>query len=80
MQVRVQGLGAQDLLSPPRKQGKAWAGMNAGHSWCCSMAGASVTTLKGPVAAQQEQDTSDGVGQECLCRMAPGEADRTDLL
>lgn len=27
------------------------------------MAGASVATLRGLVAAQQEQDTSDGVGQ-----------------
>lgn len=43
------------------------------------MAGASVTIPRGLVAAQQEQDTSEGVGQECLCRMAPREADRADL-
>lgn len=35
MQVRVQGSGAQDLLSPSRKQEKARARMNVGHSWCC---------------------------------------------
>lgn len=31
------------------------------------VAGASVTTLRGLVAAQQEQDTSDGVGCQSVC-------------
>lgn len=35
------GLGLQDLLSPSRKQGKAWARTNVGAA---GMAGASVTT------------------------------------
>ena len=31
LEVRVQGMEAQDLLDPSRERGKAWAGMNVGQ-------------------------------------------------
>lgn len=56
------GLGGPGSPQSLQEAGNAWAGMNAGTAGAAGMAGASVTTLRGLVAAQQEQDTSDGLG------------------
>lgn len=51
------GLGGPGSPQSLQEAGKAWVGMNAGHSW-------SFCDHSWRIGApQQEQDTSDGVGQ-----------------